>query len=132
MSIQNRAKFFYPKRISHLWWRLICVLPLSVTGGENWLADDGSCGRHYTSRVSRRAKLVLLCVVIAAILYVLISPLPELAATTALKFPAPAFTLFVILLLGSLIHTLLLAGPSHENFFCSLGILLARNCVWLC
>ena len=54
---------------------------------------------HYTTSVCSRAKLILLCVVIAAILYVLISPLPELAATT-LKLPIFSLILVVVLVIG--------------------------------
>ncbi len=46
--------------------------------------------------VSGRLKLALLAVVIAAILYVLISPLPELAATSTLNFPVlPSIVAFL-------------------------------------
>lgn len=79
-----------------------------------------------------QAKLILLCVVIAAILYVLISPLPELAATSTLKFPIFGLVLVVVLLIGFQLEIPLsswyeqIAGGSEYDFR------LAFICVRLC
>ena len=54
--------------------------------------------------MSNRTKLTVLAVVIAAILYVRISPLPELAAHSALKSPVVTFMTLVILFFGSLLE----------------------------
>jgi hypothetical protein len=55
-------------------------------------------GTHYTTQVSSRARLTLLLVLIGAIVYVLISPLPELAATSNLKFPVFALAVVIFFL----------------------------------
>ena len=52
-------------------------------------------------RVNGRLKFLLLMVVVAAILYVLISPLPELAATNILNFPV--LPLIIVLLVQNLV-----------------------------
>jgi hypothetical protein len=81
--------------------------------------------------VSYRAKLVLMVVVLAAILYVLISPLPELAATSNLKFAVLPLLLIVLILLAQ-------ASDSRPlriwgNLACANSqTLLARSCVMLC
>jgi hypothetical protein len=54
--------------------------------------------------VSGRLKFLLLVVVVAAILYVLISPLPELAATSTLNFPV--VPLIIVLLVQNLVISL--------------------------
>lgn len=51
--------------------------------------------------VNGRLKFLLFMVVVAAILYVLISPLPELAATNTLNFPV--LPLMIVLLMQNLI-----------------------------
>ena len=81
--------------------------------------------------VSYRAKLALLSVVIAAILYVLISPLPELAATSASGLPV--FTLILLVLLLAVPPSLSrLAGCSRAVTFLERDTLLAQECVRLC
>ena len=77
-----------------------------------------------------RAKVVLLGVVLAAILYVLISPLPELAATSSLQFPVFAAVL-VLLLLGP-VASPRLACLLRTPFLYERHGLLARSCVRLC
>jgi hypothetical protein len=73
--------------------------------------------------VSGRAKLVLLLVIIAAILYVLISPLPELAATSSLKFPVLPF-LLIILLTGVLV------APERKIFWMRITSVSERDILW--
>ena len=79
-----------------------------------------------------QAKLILLCVVIAAILYVLISPLPELAATSTLKLPIVGLIFVVVLLIGFRLEIPL--SPWYEQVVCCSGhnSLLAFTCVRLC
>jgi hypothetical protein len=81
--------------------------------------------------VSRRAKLMLLGVVLAAILYVLISPLPELAATSTLKFPVFPLILIVFILLSPT-NSFGLTGLFGDASRPECNILLARTCVRLC
>jgi uncharacterized membrane protein len=81
--------------------------------------------------VSYRAKLILLGFVLVAILYVLISPLPELAVTSTLKFPVFPLILIVLVLLAFTGSSRLLGmfgdvGTSDSH------VLLARSCVMLC
>ena len=75
------------------------------------------------------AKFVILLAAVAAILYVLISPLPELAATNTLNFPV--VPLMMVLLLQSL-HDLLLAFVKRNTSTLLDGYLRSRNCVLLC
>jgi len=81
--------------------------------------------------VSYRAKLVLLIVVLGAILYVLISPLRELAATSNLKF-AVLPLLFIVLILSSHAAGVQLLRIWRNLGFTNSQILLARSCVMLC
>ena len=80
--------------------------------------------------VSYRAKLVLLGVVLAAIMYVLISPLPELAATSSLKLVVLPLLLIMLILISG--------GDSRphrirSNFdWPNSQIWLAQSCVMLC
>jgi len=81
--------------------------------------------------VSDRAKLILLLVVIGAILYVLISPLPELAATSTLKFPVVLVILIVFLLSASICS----CAPVSQLGITTVSerdILWSRNPVFLC
>jgi hypothetical protein len=82
--------------------------------------------------VSSRTKLTVLAVVIAAILYVRISPLPELAAHSAIKSPVIMFMTLVILFFGSVLEfpgsiwrVLTIVSAERDT-------LLARTCVRLC
>lgn len=50
--------------------------------------------------MSHGAKLILLGIVIITILYVLISPLPELAATSSLNLHISTYVFLIILLLA--------------------------------
>ena len=81
--------------------------------------------------VSYRVKLTLLSVVIAAILYVLISPLPELAATSALNVPVFVLTLLVFLLVAPSAASRL-AWRTRTVTFLERDTLLAQECVRLC
>jgi hypothetical protein len=79
--------------------------------------------------VSGRVKWILLLVVLGAILYVLISPLPELAATSTLNFPV--LPVIIVVLLQQVLSALLAPGlpitdgsPDKD--------LPSRNCVLLC
>ncbi len=80
-------------------------------------------------RVSRRLKFILLMVVVAAMLYVLISPLPELAATSTLNFPV--LPLAIILLVQNL--AVCVRGSAPQGTDVSLDDdLPSRNCALLC
>jgi len=81
--------------------------------------------------VSYRAKLVLLIVVLGAILYVLISPLPELAATSNLKFAVLPLLLIVLILCSFATGSRVLEIWRNLGFTNS-QLLLARSCVMLC
>jgi hypothetical protein len=80
-------------------------------------------------RVNGRLKFLLLMVVVAAILYVLISPLPELAATNILNFPV--LPLIIVLLVQNLVISVwasavqIMDVPLDDD-------LPSRNCVLLC
>ena len=82
--------------------------------------------------VSYRAKLTLLTVVMAAILYVLISPLPELAATSALHLPVFALTVLVVLFLACPSEASRFSSYARVVGFVERDTLLARECVRLC
>ena len=88
--------------------------------------------RHgiYTTCVSSRAKQALLGGVIVAILYVLISPLPELDASHLLHFPAVSLIFVVLLLISPLAPPL----PRHLRFTFpgERDTFLAQTCVRLC
>jgi len=73
--------------------------------------------------VSGRTKLILLCAIIAAILYVLISPLPELAATSTLKFPVLPL-LLIIPLTGALV------APERRVFWSRITQVSERDILW--
>jgi len=81
--------------------------------------------------VSSRAKQAVLGGVIAAVLYVLISPLPELDATHLLHFPAAGLIFFVVLLLISL-PTPPLPWYRHLALSGERDTFLAQTCVRLC
>jgi len=81
--------------------------------------------------VSYRAKLVLLGVVLVAILYVFISPMPELAATSTLKFPVFPL-IFIVLILLSPTGSPRPAGFLSDASWFDGNILLVRTCVRLC
>ena len=80
--------------------------------------------------MSNRAKQAILGGVIAAILYVLISPLPELHATHLLNLP-PAALIFVVLLLMSPVPPPL-TWHLRVVFLGERDTLLAQTCVRLC
>jgi hypothetical protein len=80
-------------------------------------------------RVSRRLKFLLLIVVVAAILYVLISPLPELAATSTLNFPV--LPLVIVLLVPSLAVCVRSSAPQATDVLLD-DDLPSRNCALLC
>lgn len=84
------------------------------------------------SCVGSRTKQALLGIVIAAILYVLISPLPELAATNLLHFPAVPLMFLVVLLLMIPDPPALPPWLRRVVFFGERDILLAQTCVRLC
>ena len=91
----------------------------------------GACLGDYTIVVSYRVRLAVLSVVIAAILYVLISPLPELAATSALDLPVFALILLVLFLTEPSPVSRLAWGMGAVTFL-ERDTLLARECVRLC
>jgi len=80
--------------------------------------------------VSDRAKLILLAIVLAGDFVCVDSPLPELAATSTLKFPAfPLILVFILLSpTGSSQVTRLVGDGSWPDW----NILLTRICVRLC
>jgi hypothetical protein len=79
--------------------------------------------------VSGRLKLALLIVVIAAILYVLVSPLPELAATSTLNFPVAP--LIIVLLVPNLLETARTPAVQMADVWLDED-LPSRNCALLC
>jgi len=81
--------------------------------------------------VSRLTKLILLWVVIGAILYVLISPLPELAATSTLKLPVLS-VIFIVLLLSASLSNCCLVSQLGIAWVSERDILWSRNPVFLC
>ncbi len=80
-------------------------------------------------RVNGRLKFLLLMVVVAAILYVLISPLPELAATNILNFPV--LPLIIVLLVQNLVITVWASAVQIMDVSLD-DDLPSRNCVLLC
>jgi hypothetical protein len=79
--------------------------------------------------VSGRLKFLLLIVVVAAILYVLISPLPELAATSTLNFPV------LPLIIVFLVHNLVVSMRTSAVRIMDVPLdqdLPSRNCALLC
>jgi hypothetical protein len=82
--------------------------------------------------VSSRAKLILLGLLIAAILYVLISPLPELAATSSLNVHLFSLVILIIILItppgAEARHELL----RNLSFWREFSDFLDRSCVRLC
>ena len=82
--------------------------------------------------MSVRAKRAILGGVIAAILYVLISPLPELDATHLLNFPPADLMLLVVFLLSLPASRPLPAWLRREAFVAEGDNLLAQTCVRLC
>ena len=78
------------------------------------------------------AKAILLGVVIVAILYVLISPLPELDATSRLNFPVFPLMLLSILIPGSCLPMAGLAWCGWGTSLSERDILQAKTCVMLC
>jgi hypothetical protein len=77
-------------------------------------------------------KAILLGVVIAAILYVLISPLPELDATSRLNFPLFPLMLLSILMPGFCLPIPELAWWGRIASLSERDILQAKTCVMLC
>ena len=82
--------------------------------------------------MSYRTKLTVLAVVIAAILYVRVSPLPELAAHSSLKSPVMAFMTLVILFFDSLLEFPRSIWRTPAMIVGERDTLLARQCVRLC
>ena len=82
--------------------------------------------------MSSRTKLTVLAVVIAAILYVRISPLPELAVHSAIKSPVIMFMTLVILFFGSVLEVPGSIWRVPPIVSADLDTLLARTCVRLC
>lgn len=80
-------------------------------------------------RVNRRLKFLLLMVVVAAILYVLISPLPELAATSTLNFPV--LPLLIVFLVQNLVICVRASAPQSTDVSLD-DDLPSRNCALLC
>lgn len=80
--------------------------------------------------VSGRLKFLLLMVVVAAILYVLISPLPELAATSTLNFPV--LPLIIILIVPNLVDLARTPQPVQIVDVWLNEDLPSRNCALLC
>ena len=79
--------------------------------------------------VSGRLKFLLLVVVVAAILYVLISPLPELAATSTLNFPV--VPLIIVLLVQNLVISLQVSTVQSTDVSLDED-LPSWNCALLC
>jgi hypothetical protein len=77
-------------------------------------------------------KAILLGVVVVAILYVLISPLPELDATSALNFPVFPLMLLSILIPGFCLPTPVLAWCGRGASLSERDTLQAKTCVMLC
>ena len=82
--------------------------------------------------MSNRTKLTVLAVVIVAILYVRISPLPALAAHSAIKSPVILFMTLVILFFGSVLEFPCSIWRVPTIVFVDRDTLLARTCVRLC
>ena len=82
--------------------------------------------------VCSQAKLILLGVVIAAILYVLISPLPELAAVSTLNLPDFALVLLLMLGIGSTLEIPLFTWHEQIVCFSEHHSTLELTCVRLC
>lgn len=82
--------------------------------------------------MSNRTKLTVLAVVIAAILYVRISPLPELAAHSAIKSPVMIFMTLVILFFGSVLELPRSIWRVPVIVMGERDTLLALTCVRLC
>lgn len=82
--------------------------------------------------MSNRTKLTVLAVVIAAILYVRISPLPELAAHGAIKSPIISFMTLVILFFASVLEPPHLVWHAPKVILDNRDTLLALTCVRLC
>ncbi len=80
-------------------------------------------------RVNGRLKFLLLMVVVAAILYVLISPLPELAATNILNFPV--LPLIIVLLVQNPVISVWASAVQIMDVSLD-DDLPSRNCVLLC
>lgn len=80
-------------------------------------------------RVNGRLKFLLLMVVVAAILYVFISPLPELAATNILNFPV--LPLIIVLLVQNLVISVWASAVQIMDVSLD-DDLPSRNCVLLC
>jgi hypothetical protein len=78
--------------------------------------------------VSGRLKFLLLLVVVAAILFVLISPLPEPAATSTLNFPV--LPLIIVLIVPNLIDVA--RTPAVHTDVWLDEDLPSRNCALLC
>ena len=77
-------------------------------------------------------RAILLGVVIVAIVYVLISPLPELDATSTLTYPVFPLILLSIVMPGFFLH---IPASAWCPRFASLSegdILQAKTCVMLC
>lgn len=79
--------------------------------------------------MSDRLKFLLLVVVVAAILYVLISPLPELAATSTLNFPV--VPLIIALIVPSLVNMARTPAVQITHVWLDED-LPSRNCAFLC
>jgi hypothetical protein len=77
-------------------------------------------------------KAILLGMVIVAILYVLISPLPELDATSTLNFPILPLMLLSILMPGFCLPTAVLAWCGRVASVSERDILQGKTCVMLC
>ena len=80
--------------------------------------------------VSGRLKFLLLVVVVAAILYVLISPLPELAATSTLNFPVIPL-IIVVLVVPNLVKVTRTSAVQITDVWLDED-LPSRNCALLC
>jgi len=77
-------------------------------------------------------KVILLGVVISAILYVLVSPLPELDATSTLNFPVFPLMLLSILIPGFGLPNSLLGWWGRVALLSERDILQGKTCVMLC
>lgn len=82
------------------------------------------------SLVRLRAKPVLVVVVVVAVLYVLISPLPEMVATNSVRSVA-----FIVAVLFSLLAAALapfLLSPSRQQVVVASGLSRSLLCTRLC
>jgi hypothetical protein len=93
--------------------------------------DDELARWHYTTCVSTRAKRAILGGVIAAILYVSLSPLPEFDAGHVLHF-LPELMFLILLLLMFPSSAPLPSWLRLADFLGDRDILLAQTCVRLC